>query len=101
MALAVCYFRKRRFFVEHLVFAMHVQTFVFLVLSMAILVPFGPIGAWVNLVIILALEVYYLVALRRFYRNGWIWTLIKGFTVQWLYLWVLLPSFLVTLFLTA
>jgi len=101
LALAVCYFRKRRYFVEHLVFAMHVQMFVFLVLSLALLIPFGPIGGWVNLVLILALEVYYLVALRRFYRNGWIWTLIKGFTVQWLYLWVLLPSFLVTLFLTA
>ena len=94
LALAICYFRKRRYFVEHLVFAMHVQTFVFLVLSMSLLIPFGPIGGWVNLFLILTLEVYYLVALRRFYRNGWIWTLIKGFTVQWLYLWVLLPSFL-------
>lgn len=100
LALAICYFRKRRYFVEHLVFAMHVQTFVFLVLSTALLVPFGPIGSWVNLVLILALQVYYLVALRRFYRNGWIWTLLKGFTVQWLYFWVLLPSFLVVLFLT-
>ena len=101
LALAICYFRKRRFFVEHLVFAMHVQTFAFLVLSVALLVPTGPIGAWVNLILVLALEVYYLVALRRFYRNGWIWTLIKGFTVQWLYLGVLTPGFLIALFLTA
>ena len=80
---------------------MHVQTFAFLVLSVALLVPTGPIGAWVNLILVLALEVYYLVALRRFYRNGWIWTLIKGFTVQWLYLGVLTPGFLIALFLTA
>ena len=101
LALAICYFRKRRFFVEHLVFAMHVQIFVFLVLSVALLIPPGPIGRWASLALFLAPEVYYLVALRRFYRDGWIRTLIKGFFVQWLYVAVLAPGFLIALFLTA
>lgn len=101
LALAVCYRRKRRVFVGHLVFAIHVQTFVFVVLGAALLIPSGPITSWVRLVLTITPEVYYLIALRRFYRDGWISTLMKGFFVEFLYLCVLLPGFLVALFLTA
>ena len=101
MALALCYRRKRRYFVEHLVFAIHIQTFIFLSLGTALLIPAGTFGNWVRLFLVLAPEVYYLIALRRFYADGWIRTLIKGFIVQWLYFWVLIPGFLVALFLTA
>lgn len=100
LALKICYFRKRRFLIEHLVFAIHVQTFVFLALGAALLMPAETFGSWGRLSLIVVSQVYYLVALRRFFRDGWIRTVIKGFTVEWLYLWVLLPSFLVTLFLT-
>ena len=44
---------------------------------------------------------YYLIALRRFYCDGWIRTLIKGSIVWWLYLMFLLPGFFLVLFLTA
>ena len=100
LALKICYFRKRRYLIEHLVFAIHVQTFIFLALGAALLMPGGALGNWARLFLIVASEVYYLVALRRFYGDGWIRTLIKGFVVEWLYLWVLLPGFLVVLFLT-
>lgn len=100
LALKICYLRKRRFLIEHLVFAIHVQTFVFLALGAALLMPGGTLGNWVRLALVVGPQVYYLVALRRFYRDGWIRTVIKGFAVEWLYLCILLPSFLVTLFLT-
>ncbi len=100
LALKVCYLRKRRYLIEHLVFAIHVQTFIFLALGTALVMPGGTFGGLARLFLILAAEVYYLIALRRFYGDGWIRTLIKGFVVEWLYFWVLLPGFLVVLFLT-
>lgn len=101
MALALCYRRKGRFFVEHLVFAIHIQTFVFLSLGTALVVPSGSFGNWVRVFLVLAPQVYYFIALRRFYRDGWIRTVVKGSFVEWLYFVVLFPGFLVALFLTA
>ena len=101
LALALCYFRKRRFFVEHLVFGMHNQTLAFLCLAAALLAPEGPVGRWFRLFFIVAPQAYYLVALRRYYRDGWVWTLVKGFAVWWLYMAVLLPGLFAVLFLTA
>lgn len=100
-ALAICYARRRRFFVEHLVFAMHVQTFSFLVLTLALVIPLAAGGAWVQLVLMLLLPLYGVVALRRFYGDGWFWTLVKGWTVWWMYWIVLIPGLLATFFLTA
>ena len=101
LALALCYFRKRRFFVEHLVFGMHNQTLAFLCLAAALLAPEGPVGRWFRLFFIVAPQAYYLVALRRYYGDGWFRTLIKGFAVWGLYMAVLLPGLFAVLFLTA
>lgn len=100
-ALAICYRRRKRFFVEHLVFAMHVQTFSFVVLTAVLLIPYASVGVWVNLILPLLLPLYGLVALRRFYGDGWIRTVIKGWFVWWIYWIVLIPGLLVTFFLTA
>ena len=100
LALKICYLRKRRYLIEHLVFAIHVQTFIFLALGTALVMPTGTFGDLARLFLIIAAELYYLIALRRFYGDGWIRTLFKGFVVEWLYFWVLLPGFLVVLFLT-
>ena len=101
LALAMCYAAKKRYFVIHLVFAIHVQTFVFVALGAAMLIRSGPIGSPVQLLLTIVPAVYYLIALRRFYRDSWIRTLAKGLIVTSLYLVVLLPGFLVALFLTA
>ena len=101
LALKACYVTKKRFFVEHLVFAMHIQAFGFVAFAAALLTPAGPVGSWVRLSLVLIPQLYYLIALRRYYRDGWFRTLFKGFIVWWLYLVVLLPGFLIVLFLTA
>lgn len=101
LALGFCYVRKKRFFVEHLVFGMHNQTFTFLCLAAAQLTPAGWAGAWIRAFFVLIPQVYYLIALRRYYRDGWIRTILKGSIVWWLYMMILLPGFLIVLFLTA
>ena len=101
LALGFCYVRKKRFFVEHLVFGMHNQTFTFLCLAAAQLTPGGSVGGWFRVFFLVIPQVYYLIALRRYYRDGWIRTILKGSIVWWLYMMVLLPGFLFVLFLTA
>lgn len=92
MILAVCYFRRKRFFVEHLVFGMHIHTFAFLMLAAALLVPGEATGNWVKLFLVVVSPFYVLIAIRRFYGEGWGWTLVKGFVVWSLYSFVLFPG---------
>ena len=92
MILGVCYLRRKRFFVEHLVFGMHIHTFVFLMLAAALLVPEEPAGDWVNLFVVVVSPLYVLIAMRRFYGEGWGRTLVKGFVVWNLYSFVLVPG---------
>lgn len=99
LALALCYWK--RFFVEHLVFAMHVQTFTFVVLAVALVVPDAGAGMWVQLVLALVQPVYGYVALKRFYGNGWIVTFIKGWIIWWLYFMIVFFGMVATFFMTA
>ena len=92
MILAVCYFRRKRFFVEHLVFGMHIHTFVFLMLAAALLVPGETTGNWVKLFLVVVSPLYVLIAMRRFYGEGWGRTLVKGFVVWNLYSFALFPG---------
>ena len=92
MALAGCYFRRKRFYTEHLVFALHVQTVAFLVLTLVQILPdFGP-GVWVRLGLFLAPYAYFLIALRRYYQDGWVWTVAKSIGVGFLYFLALGPA---------
>ena len=94
MILAVCYLRRKRFFVEHLVFGMHIHTFVFLMAAAALLVPGEATGNWVKLFFVVVSPLYVLIAMRRFYGEGWGRTLVKGFVVWNLYSVVLVPGLL-------
>ncbi len=96
--LALCHLRRRRFYVEHLVFGMHIHSFAFLMLAAALLVPGGAaVGSWLKLFFVFVSPFYALIAMRRFYGEGWGRTLVKGFVVWNLYSFALLPGFLLAI----
>jgi len=100
LILAAFYIRKERFFVEHLVFAIHVQTFVFMAYTVALLVSrAGSIG-WIGPIFLLIQYPYFVIALRRYYGDGWVWSVAKSIGVLTLYSVVSGPAFLVSVFLT-
>ena len=99
MILGVCYLRRKRFFVEHLVFGMHIHTFMFLMATTALLVPGEGAGNWVQLFLVVVSPLYVLIAMRRFYGEGWGRTLVKGFVVWNLYSFVLFPGLALALFI--
>lgn len=78
--LKVLYFRSKRFYVEHFVFALHLHAFSFLTYLAMIAVRWPPVVG----VLWLWMFVYLYASMKRVYREGWVTTAIKygilGFT---------------------
>lgn len=100
LTLAVFNLRKKRFFVEHLVFAIHIQTFTFLVYAIALLLPDSGPGFWVRVGCLLIPYPYFVIALRRYYENGWILSVAKSVAVYVLYSMALLAASILSVFVT-
>ena len=66
--LALFYRRSKRFYVEHLVFMLHVNAFAFLVSLPAILAP--QVLAWTVMINVFLVPIYMFAALRRVYGQG-------------------------------
>ncbi len=73
VSLKLLYLRRKRLYVEHLVFLLHVHAFAFLILTPLLLVP----PLWRGLFVGLALPVYVALAPRAVYKQGWPKTLTK------------------------
>ena len=87
LILSVFYVRQRKkfYFVDHLVFSLSVHSFVFAILILAIgaaqLLPGGLVARDVFLLI----GLYLFLALKRFYRQGWMITTLKFATLSFVY----------------
>ncbi len=102
--LKLLYIRRKRYFVEHLVFSYHYHAFSFLAMSVALLMSgaglgnsneeeFGFIELWA-LIFILG---YLFVAMRRVYKQGFIRTFIKFILLNFSYLFLFTTALLLTL----
>ncbi len=91
LVLKFLYWRRRRYFVEHLVFGLHYHAFAFFLMSVYFLAAFRHpeyLGG-----VLLLIFLYGLLAMRRYYCQGWFKTLVKGGFLHFVYL------FLVNIFL--
>ncbi len=73
VSLKLLYWRKKRLYVEHLIFLLHVHAFAFLLLTPLLLTH----PDWLILAISLALYVYVVAAMRVVYKENWAKTLTK------------------------
>ena len=87
LLLAVFYWRQRRkfYFVDHLVFSLSFHTFAFALLLAAAGLAQILSGAVIAVIVALALSVYLLIAMKRFYGQNWFWTSTKWFTIEFFY----------------
>lgn len=93
LMLALVYYRKKRYFAEHLVLQFHMQTFGFFAASAMLVFPTGLVGSLATLVLS-AWILYYLVAsMRHFYEDSWMRTLFKVFLLCVLYMVVFTPLY--------
>lgn len=100
LLLWLFYYRKRRYYVEHLIFNYHFHVFAFLVAAV-LLILYDLTGKGVVFQFgALLLLVYLTIAVKRFYRQGWAKTILKVFLASIAYFFILVFVFGVTFFLT-
>ena len=99
-AAIVALFYRRRRFTQHLVFAVHLHTFVFITLTIRELSQLAGSDVVLGLFeagAVLAIAGWTLVAFRRVYREGWSRVLLKGIGVAIVYAVAGLAALVVTL----
>lgn len=105
LILAVLYWRQKRYYIEHLVFGMHVHSFLFIIVTLMLIASITPMGAagqgWTQGTLGLTVFAYPIIALRRFYGNGWFFTVVKAFVLGILYFTIVSPLTTIVLLLTA
>lgn len=104
LILKLLYIRRKRYFVEHLVFSFHYHTFAFFIVSVGFLVqslfPEDEVG-WVVAVAYAALLPYLFIAMRRVYEQGRFKTFLKFTFLNFSYLVIFLVFFLITALISA
>jgi len=75
LILKLCYGNRRRAYAEHLVFCLHAQSFLLVMLLVEVKLP-GVVAAIVTLWVI----AYFVLALNRVYGGAWVDTLVRGTT---------------------
>ena len=107
LVLKILYVFKRRFYIEHLVFALHTHAFVFLstllIIGIGFLLHWKAPPAFTPLVCTFlgfAVVIQLLVAIRKVYRQNWLATLFKFGLGSVIYVVMLSLAFGVTAFLT-
>ena len=106
VVLRILYIFKRRFYIDHLIFALHTHAFVFL--STVTIIGIGfllalrsqALTAIVCTFLGVAVVVQLLIAIRRVYRQNWISTVFKFVFGSLIYLILLSFAFVVTAFVT-
>ncbi|MEO8438905.1 MAG: DUF3667 domain-containing protein [Spartobacteria bacterium] len=107
LVLKILYVFKRRFYIEHLVFALHTHAFVFL--STVTIIGIGFLLAWkapapftplVCTLLGFAVVIQLLRAIRKVYRQNWFATLFKFALGSLIYLVLLSVAFGITAFVT-
>lgn len=81
--LKILYIRKGRFYVEHLVYALHIHTFLYVSVIITALAVMGAnrtvpaLGGWITGLMACAIVVQIFLSIRRVYKQGWFMTILK------------------------
>jgi hypothetical protein len=81
--LKILYIRKGRFYVEHLVYALHIHTFLYVTVIITSLAVMGAdrtvpaLAGWIKGLMACAIVVQIFLSIRRVYKQGWFMTMAK------------------------
>jgi hypothetical protein len=107
LVLKVLYVRRRIFYIDHLIYALHIHTFFYAGIMLIVLATFGlnrvipgEIAGWIIALLWVAFVVQIFLSIRRVYRQGWFISIFKFFFGGFVYLLVLLAALAVTFFAT-
>jgi len=105
--LKILYIRQKRFYIEHLVYALNIHAFFYIAVMLVVLISIG-LNSWIPgtpqvlLTILLCLLVFVQVflSIRRVYRQTWFMTMFKFAFGGFIYLFVLAFGVATTAFVT-
>src|SRR5438309_1349346 len=105
--LKVLYVRKRIFYIDHLVYALHIHSFAYLAIMLIVLITIGlkrsipgAFAGWIIAALWITFAAQIFLSIRRVYRQGWFFTVFKFFLGGFAYLIVLTLSLATTFFIT-
>ncbi len=105
--LKVLYIRRHVFYIDHLIYALHIHTFAYTGIMLIVLATIGlnrvipgPIAGWIIALLWIAFVVQIFLSIRRVYRQGWFFTVFKFFLGGFVYLIVLVFALAATFFVT-
>jgi hypothetical protein len=81
LAFKVLYWRRKKFYVDHLVYTLHLQSFAYVVLSILLLIPLyisKSSREWFDSLLILIVAIYMVISLRHLYGQSWGKTILKA-----------------------
>jgi ribosomal protein L32 len=105
--LKLLYIRRRVFYMDHLIYALHVHTFAYLGIVLIVLATIGlgraapgPLAGWLTALLWLAFLVQIFLSIRRVYRQGWFISICKFLFGGFVYFLVLVAALAATFVIT-
>jgi hypothetical protein len=105
--LKILYIRRHIFYIDHLVYALHIHTFAYVAVMLIGLITMGLhrvapglLANWIIGLLWFAFAVQIFLSIRRVYRQGWFFSIFKFFVGGFVYLFVLCIALAATLFVT-
>jgi hypothetical protein len=105
--LKILYVRRRIFYIDHLIYALHIHTFAYLGIVLIVLATIGlnriapgPVAGWIIALLWLTFLVQIFLSIRRVYRQGWFISIFKFLFGGFVYLIVLGAALAATFFVT-
>jgi Protein of unknown function (DUF3667) len=105
--LKVLYVRRHTFYIDHLIYALHIHTFFYIGIILIVLATIGlnralppTLAGWCIALLWIAFVTQIFLSIRQVYRQGWFVSTLKFFTGGFIYLMVLFLALAATFFIT-
>jgi hypothetical protein len=107
LVLKILYIRRKIFYIDHLIYALHIHSFAYLATILIILatigltsVASGASAGWIIALLWITFAAQILLSIRRVYRQGWFISIFKFLFGGFVYLIVLVGALAATFFVT-
>ena len=107
LVLKLLYIRRRLFYIDHLIYALHIHTFFYAGIMLIVLATIGlihslpgAIAGWLIALLWIAFVTQIFLSIRYVYRQGWFFSVFKFLFGGFVYLIVLLAALAITFFAT-
>jgi len=107
LVLKLLYIRRRLFYIDHLIYALHIHTFFYTAIMLIVLATIGlnrfapdAVAGWLIAFLWIAFVTQIFLSIRYVYRQGWFFSIFKFLFGGFVYLMVLVIALAITFFAT-